>query len=342
MRIAVDAMGGDNAPQNVVNGAMQAAESYGVEITLVGDETPINQLIARSKTPDLLSVVHAPEIVENREHPAIAVRRKKNSSIVKATQLVKTGEADAVVSAGSTGASMACALLNLGRIKGIDRPALALVIPSATGSLLLLDVGANVDCKPNNLYQFAMMGGIYAQRIMGVNTPKVGLISNGEEDNKGNEVVLATFPLLQNSGLNFIGNVEGGEVFKGVADVLVCDGFVGNIALKTVEGLAELLFSMLKEEITKSTLAKLGLLLAANALKSFQKRVDYDEYGGAPLLGVNGVSVVCHGRSSPKAITNAIRVAMESVNNDLPGAIRDTFKSIDKKEVEQLNAQGSG
>ena len=338
MRIAVDAMGGDNAPQVIVDGAMQAAEGYGVGITLVGDEERINEIIARSKTPDLIKVVHAPEIVENREHPAVAVRRKKNSSIVKATQLVKTGEADAVVSAGSTGASMACALLNLGRIKGIDRPALALVLPSATGSILLLDVGANVDCKPNNLYQFAMMGGIYAERIMGISKPKVGLLSNGEEENKGNEVNLATIPLLQSSGLNFIGNVEGGDIFRGVADVLVCDGFVGNIALKTVEGLAELLFSMMKEEITKSTLAKLGILLAANALKGFQKRVDYDEYGGAPLLGVSGVSVVCHGRSSPKAIKNAVRVAMESVNSDLPGAIRDTFKSINKKEVEQLNA----
>ena len=341
MRIAVDAMGGDNAPRVIIEGVLQAIDEYGVEVALVGDEQLLRNMIAGSAPHDLVSVVHAPEIVGMLEHPAMAVRRKKNSSIVKATQLVKAGEAGAVVSAGSTGASMASALLSMGRIKGIDRPAIAVVLPTEQGFTLLLDIGANVDCKPSNLYQFGMMGSIYAERIMGVKNPRVGLLSNGEEENKGNEATIAAFHLLQNAGINFVGNVEGGDIFRGVVHVLVCDGFMGNIVLKTSEGLAISLFKIMKEEIVKSSLAKLGLLLASRALKGFQRRVDYDEYGGAPLLGVNGVSVICHGRSSAKAIKNAIRVAIESVDNCLTGAIRDTFTSVEKGEVECANAQRS-
>lgn len=341
MKIAVDAMGGDNGPHVIVEGVLKAVEEYNVSIVLVGDEQRINEALHHHGTSGKVSVIHAPEIVEMRESPATAVRRKKNSSIVKATQLVKSGEADAVISAGSTGASMASALLSLGRIKGIDRPAIAVVLPTEQGFTLLLDIGANVDCKPNNLYQFGMMGSLYAERIMGVKNPKVGLLSNGEEENKGNETNLAVFPMLKNSGINFVGNVEGGDIFRGVVHVLVCDGFMGNIVLKTSEGLAVSLFKILKEEISKSSLAQLGLLLASRALKGFQRRVDYDEYGGAPLLGVNGVSVICHGRSSAKAIKNAIRVAMESVDNCLPGAIRDTFTSVENREVERANAQRS-
>jgi len=334
-------MGGDNGPRVIVEGVLLAVEEYGVSVALVGDEQRISEAFAGGAMSDRISVIHAPDIVEMREHPAAAVRRKKNSSIVKATQLVKSGEADAVISAGSTGASMASALLSLGRIKGIDRPAIAVVLPTEQGFTLLLDIGANVDCKPNHLYQFGLMGSIYAERIMGVKSPKVGLLSNGEEDNKGNEASLAAFPLLRDSGINFVGNVEGGDIFRGVVHVLVCDGFMGNIVLKTSEGLAVSLFKILKEEIDKSSLAKLGIIMASRALKGFQRRVDYDEYGGAPLLGVNGVSVICHGRSSAKAIKNAIRVAIESVDNCLPGAIRDTFTTVENREVDCANAQRS-
>ena len=341
MKIAVDAMGGDNAPKVIIEGVIQAVEEYGVEVALVGDEQLISKMIPGGGKHRLLNVVHAPEIVGMREHPAVAVRRKRNSSIVKATQLVKAGEADAVVSAGSTGASMASALLSLGRIKGIDRPAIAVVLPTEQGFTLLLDIGANVDCKPGNLYQFGMMGSIYAERIMGVKAPKVGLLNIGEEENKGNELALAAHQLLRNADINFVGNVEGGDIFRGVVHVLVCDGFIGNVVLKTSEGLAESLFNILKEEIVKSNLAKLGLLLASRALKGFQRRVDYDEYGGAPLLGVNGVSVICHGRSSAKAIKNAVRVAMESVDNCLPQAIKETLSTVEKGKVECANAQRS-
>lgn len=342
MKIAVDAMGGDNAPFEIVKGALLAAAEFGVAVTLVGDEEKICAELAHCTVTDLVNVVHAPDVIEMHEHPAVAVRRKKNSSIVRATQLVKIGEADAVVSAGSTGASMATALLSFGRIKGIDRPAIAVVLPSEHGFTLFLDIGANVDCKPHNLYQFAMMGRLYAERILGVENPRVGLLSNGEEETKGNEATLAAFSLLQKADMNFIGNVEGGDIFRNVAHVVVCDGFVGNIVLKTGEGLAESLLNIMKEEIAKSNLAKLGILLASTALKGLQKRIVYTEYGGAPLLGINGVSVICHGKSTSVAIKNAVRVAMESVSNCLVGAIRDTINTAEKKEVDCADAQKSG
>ncbi|MCG9969772.1 phosphate acyltransferase PlsX [Pelotomaculum terephthalicicum JT] len=342
MKIAVDAMGGDNAPGEIVKGALQAVEEYGVAVTLVGDENQVRAELGSGEAAGLVNVVHAPEVIEMKDHPAVAVRRKKNSSIVRATQLVKEGEADAVVSAGNTGASMTSALLSLGRIKGIDRPAIAVVLPSEKDFTLLLDIGANVDCKPHNLFQFGMMGHLYAHKILGVDNPRVGLLSNGEEETKGNEATLAAFPLLQKAGINFIGNVEGGEIFRGTAHVLVCDGFLGNIVLKAGEGLAESLFNIMKEEIAKSFLAKLGIVMAGAALKGFQRRIEYTEYGGAPLLGVNGVSVICHGRSTAKAIKNAIRVAMESVDNSLVDAIRDSITIAEKKEVDCADAQGSG
>ncbi|OPY59399.1 MAG: Phosphate acyltransferase [Pelotomaculum sp. PtaU1.Bin035] len=341
MKIAVDAMGGDFAPGEIVKGALQAAAEYELDIILVGDEKQVSAELGKCETGGLVRVVHAPEVIEMRDHPAVAVRRKKNSSIVRATQMVKEGEADAIVSAGSTGASMASALLSLGRIKGIDRPAISIVLPSENGATVLLDIGANVDCKPQNLLQFGVMGYLYSKKILGIGNPRVGLLSNGEEETKGNEVTLAAFPLLQNAEINFIGNVEGGDIFKGVADVLVCDGFVGNIILKAGEGLAEALFNIMKEEIAKSILAKMGSVMASAALKGFQRRIEYTEYGGAPLLGVNGVSVICHGRSTAKAIKNAVRVAKESIDNYLVDAIRDSIIA-EKKEVDCTNAQGSG
>lgn len=326
MRIAVDAMGGDYAPREIIKGALQAVEEYKLAVVLVGDEDRLKSELGACGASGLVSIVHAPEVVDMREHPAVAVRRKKNSSIVRATQLVKNGEADALISAGSTGAAMASALLGLGRIKGIDRPAIVGVLPNEKGATVLLDVGANVDCKPHNLLQFAVMGYIYSNKILGVSNPRVGLLSNGEEETKGNEATLAAYPLLSNAGINFIGNVEGRDIFRGTVDVIVCDGFVGNIVLKAGEGLASSLFKMMKEEITKSWLAKMGTVMAEPALKGFQRRLDYAEYGGAPLLGVNGVSIICHGSSTAKAIKNAIRVARESVDNHLVEAIRDSIE----------------
>lgn len=340
MKIAVDAMGGDYAPQEIVKGALQAALEYRLAVILVGDEERVRAELAGNDAGGLVSIVHAPEVIEMREHPAVAVRRKKNSSIVRATQLVKEGEADALVSAGSTGAAMASALLGLGRIKGIDRPAIAGVLPSEKGFTVLLDAGANVDCKPHHLLQFGVMGYIYAKKILGIPDPRVGLLSNGEEETKGNETTLAAFPLLKNAGINFIGNVEGRDIFRGTVDVVVCDGFVGNIVLKTGEGMAGALFKMMKEEIAKSWLAKMGTVMAEPALKGFKKRLDYAEYGGAPLLGVNGVSIICHGSSTARAVKNAVRVAGESVESRLVEAIRDCMESVTTKRAGGNFAQG--
>jgi len=281
-----------------------------------------------------VSVVHAPEVISMKEHPAVAVRRKKNSSIVAAVRLVKEGKAVAAVSAGSTGAAMAATLLELGRIKGIDRPAIAVVLPNEKGLTVLIDAGANVDSKPHNLLQFGVMGYLYAQKILGVAEPRVGLLSNGEEETKGNEVTLAAYPLLAAAGVNFIGNVEGRDIFRGTVDVVVCDGFVGNIVLKVGEGLAASMMKMMKEEITKNWLAKMGTVMAEPALKVFQKRIDYSEYGGAPLLGVNGISIICHGRSTAKAIKNAVRVAGEMVQNRLVGAIGESIECVSRKGVD--------
>lgn len=332
MRIAVDAMGGDFAPGEIVKGALLAVKEYKQAIILVGDEEKIRAELGNSYPSELISIVHAPEVVDMGEHPAVAVRRKKNSSIVRATQLVKEGEAGALVSAGNTGAAMASALLGLGRIKGIDRPAIAGVLPSEKGYTVLLDVGANVDCKPQNLLQFGVMGYLYAQKVMGVANPRVGLLSNGEEETKGSELTLAAYPLLQNAGINFIGNVEGRDIFRGTVDVVVCDGFIGNIVLKSAEGIAGALYKTLKDEINRSWLAKIGLVMAVKALVRFKKRIDYTEYGGAPLLGVNGVSIICHGSSTAKAVKNGIRVAMESVDNHLVDEILDSISQIGIRE----------
>ena len=333
MKIAVDAMGGDFAPREIVKGALNAALELGLGIILVGDEELLRAELYDCDTSGLVSIVHAPEVIDMKEHPAVAVRRKKGSSIVRAAQLVKEGSAAAMVSAGSTGAVMASALLGLGRIKGVDRPAIAGVLPNEKGLTVLLDAGANVDCKPQHLLQFGIMGYLYAKKILGIANPRVGLLSNGEEETKGNEVTQAAYPMLLSAGINFIGNVEGRDIFCGTVDVVVCDGFIGNIVLKTGEGLAGALLKMMKEEVTKSWLAKMGTVMAEPALKGLQRRIDYSEYGGAPLLGANGVFIICHGRSTAKAIKNAINVAGESVENRLVEAIRECMKNVNKKGV---------
>lgn len=336
MKVAVDAMGGDYAPRELVLGALEAVREFGIEVTLVGDRDSIEKEINKSsqqRKVDKVDIVHASQVIAMDEAPAVAVRKKRDSSIVRAVQLVKEGSAGAVVSAGNTGAAMAAALLGLGRVRGIDRPAIASVLPSERGGTVLLDVGANVDCRPQNLLQFGVMGYLYAEKILGIENPRVGLLSIGEEDTKGNELTLSAFPLLKGTGINFVGNVEGRDIFKGSADVVVCDGFVGNVVLKAGEGLAMALMRMMKEELTRHWLSKMGTALTLPALKELRRRLDYAEYGGAPLLGVNGVTIICHGSSSSRAVRNAIRVAAEAVHENLVPAIRDSIESgIGQKE----------
>ena len=327
MKIIVDAMGGDYAPEETVHGSVLAAKEFDVEIILVGDQVKLRQELAKYNEEKLpISVIHAPEVIAMDEHPAVAVRKKKDSSIVVATQLVKEGHGDAVVSAGSTGAAMAAALLGLGRIKGIQRPAIGSIMPTINGRVLLLDAGANADCTPEHLSQFALMGNIYACRVMGLTNPRVGLLSIGEEETKGNELTLATHAILKGAQFNFIGNIEGRDIFHGTTDVVVCDGFVGNVVLKTAEGLARDLMTMIKDEIKKSILSTVGATLILPGMKELRRRLDPAEYGGAPLLGVNGISIISHGSSKAKAIKSAIRVARDCVAQDLVTNIKDSLQ----------------
>ncbi len=318
MIIALDAMGGDDAPASIVAGAVEAAKAYGVEIALVGDEPIITEALEQHGGKDLpIRVVHASQTVGMDETPSSVVRKKRDSSIWVATELVKKGEASAIISAGNTAAAMASALFLLGTLKGVERPAIATLLPTLHGSSLLLDVGANVDCKPQSLLQFAVMGHVFMERLLGRSDPKIGLLSIGEEDTKGNEVTKEAFKLLKNTQLNFIGNIEGRDVYLGGSDVIVCDGFIGNVALKVSEGLADTLIKLLRREIQSNLWGRLGYLLLRSSFTNFKRQVDYAEYGGAPLLGVNGAFVICHGRSSPLAIKNAIRVSMDFVSRDL-------------------------
>lgn len=319
MKIAVDAMGGDHAPEVVVRGALKAVEDFGIEVVLVGRRNEIEALCV--KESPRVEIFDASEVIGMDEAPAVGVRKKKDSSIVRAVGLVKEGKCSAVVSAGSTGAAMAAGLLGLGRIKNIDRPAIASILPSGRGGTVLLDIGANVDCSAKNLLQFGHMGYLYAQRILGIENPRVGLLSVGEEDSKGNSLTLEAFPLLKAAGINFVGNVEGRDIFNGAADVVVCDGFVGNVVLKAGEGLAMALLKMMKEELTRNWLSKMGTALTLPGLKELRRRLDYAEYGGAPLLGVNGVVIICHGSSSALAVRNAVRVAAEAASTGLVPAI---------------------
>lgn len=319
MKVAVDAMGSDYAPEEIVLGAIQAANEYQCEIVLVGDQTKIQEVLDKVNNWDSqrISIHHASETIEMHEHPGAAVRKKKDASIVVATRLVKEGLCNAVVSAGSTGAAVAAALFGLGRIPGVERPTIATPIPNLTGTTVLLDSGANVDGKPKHLVQSAIMGSIYAQYILDIKTPRVGLLNIGEEETKGNEQALATYPLLkQLQTVNFIGNVEGRDIPKGTVDVVVCDGFVGNVVLKFGEGLSSVIMQLIKETIKNSgILTKLASLMIIPALKNLKQKLNYAEYGGAPLLGVNGCFIICHGSSKAKAIKNAIRVANEFTQN---------------------------
>jgi glycerol-3-phosphate acyltransferase PlsX len=320
MKIAVDAMGGDFAPQSIVEGALQAAREHAIPVILVGKEKVIRQEVARYPDGDTLPLtfVNASEAVGMDESPLTPIRKKKDSSIKVAFDLVKKKEAAAVVSAGNSGAVLATAVFILEKLKGVDRPAIGTIFPTLKGWTLLLDAGANVDCKAFHLVQFAIMGDAYGKYILKKKQPGVGLLSNGEEESKGNELIRETNAILRKSSIGYIGPVEGRDIFNGRADVVICDGFVGNAALKICEGLAEAIGSMIREAVSTSLRAKLGYLLARNAVNKIKKKLDYSEYGGAPLLGVDGVVIIGHGRSSAKAIKNAIRLAHEFAQIDLP------------------------
>jgi phosphate acyltransferase len=333
-RIALDAMGGDHAPDEIIKGALLAVAEYAVAITLVGREEVVHEKLKAlaGSAPAHIDVVDAREVVTMEDNALAPLRKKRNSSIRVCANLVSEGRADAMVSAGHTGASMTSAYKVLGTIEGVSRPALAAILPSANGHTVLLDVGANVDTKPSHLREFAVMGHFYAQMIFGVAEPRVGLMSIGEEEGKGNEVTRETFRVLKETGLNFIGNAEGREVFNGKADVVVCDGFIGNVVLKASEALGEMISKMLRAEVTRTAPRKVGAMILRGAFDDIRKRMDYSEYGGAPLLGVNGGCIVCHGRSDAKAIKNAVRVAHGFATNKVDAKIRTKITDLHKRE----------
>ncbi len=323
MRIALDVMGGDLGPGEIVAGAVQAAREDGAEVTLVGRAADIERALrGLGGRPTGLDVVHAPDVIEMDDQPVNAVRAKPQSSMVLGIGLLRAGEASSFVTPGNTGAAMAAALFGLRRIPGVERPALATIFPTLRGHCLLVDVGANVDCKPDHLLQFAVMGAAYLERVFDRQYPRVALLSNGEEDTKGNALVHDAYPLLRGSQLNFVGNVEGKDITQHAADVIVMDGFVGNVVLKHGEGCAKLLGQLIDEEARRDPISMLGGLLMKRAFGRVRRRTDYDEYGGAPLLGVQGVCIVAHGRSNAKAIRSALRVARHAAEAYLTGAIR--------------------
>lgn len=331
MKIVLDAMGGDFGPAPNVEAAVQVAREFGWEIVLVGRQEMIRPLLVQHNTANLhVPIVHASEVIEMSEHPAQAVKAKKNSSMVVGMQMVRQGDADAFVTMGNTGGALAAALFHLGRIKGIHRPALSSVFPTARGWVFLLDIGANTDVKPEYLLQFGLMGSIYAERVMGIRNPRVGLISNGEEETKGSETVQQAHQLLKRAPINFIGNVEGRDLPAGNADVFVTDGFTGNVIVKLSEGMGAFIKGMLREEILRTTKSKIGGLLIKDALERIGKRTDYQEIGGAPLLGVDGVVIIGHGRSQARAIRSALMRAAEAVENGVVDAIEQGLEALPK------------
>lgn len=315
-------MGGDFAPEQIVLGASQAAEEYGYDVVVVGLPDRVQRLLDPHPK---LRFVPASQVIDMNEHPARAVRSKTDSSLSVCARLCKQGEAQAWISAGNSGAIMAAALFVQGRIRGVERPALGTILPTGERSTYFLDVGANVDSRPDFLVQFAQMGAIYAERVLGRARPRVGLLSNGEEDSKGDERVRETYGRLKRGPVNFIGNVEPKDVLAGKADVVVADGFVGNVAIKMAEATADLIFRTLRDEIPRSLAGKVGGLLIRSGVGRIRGRMDWREFGGAPLLGIDGVAVVAHGRSDARAIKNAIRIARQAVESDLVGKIREAL-----------------
>src|SRR5882672_6822782 len=334
MKIAVDAMGGDHGPRVVVEGAVAAVREFGASVILVGDRPAIDREVVRLNAQGLaLEIRHASQVVGMAESPSHALRRKRDSSLRVAAELVKEGKAAAFISAGNTGAAMAIAMFVIGVLPGIDRPAIAAVLPNLKKFTILIDAGANVDPKAMHLMQFAVMGHVYARDILGLDSPRVGILSVGEEEGKGNELTKETYEQLRESSLNFVGNVEGRDIYNGRCDVVVTDGFTGNVALKISESLAEMIGAMIKEELMRDARAK----LAMPAFARFRRRIDYTEMGGAPLLGIDGAAIICHGASPVKAIKNAVRVAAEWAK----AGLNEHIKAALEAEVARGGREGS-
>jgi len=343
VNIAVDAMGGDFAPRSAVEGAFRAAVEDGTSVLLVGDSAQVAPLLRKlGDHGGRLELVHAEEVVGMDEPAITPIRKKRRSSIRLCAELVRAGRAAAMVTAGNTGAAMIAAKMVIGTIKGVDRPALAAVLPGPKGRVVLLDVGANVDVKPSHLREFAVMGHFFAQEVIGTPSPRVGLLSIGEEESKGTDVTREVFKVLKTTGLNFLGNVEGGDVFNGSVDVIVCDGFVGNVVLKSAEQLAEMVGVMLREELGRSARTKLGYLLAKPAFERFRARTHYSGFGAAPLLGVDGGCFIGHGRSNAVAIHNAIRRAVEFASHEVHRKIAEKMIELHDEERRMLGPQEVG
>lgn len=326
VKVAVDAMGGDYAPDAIVRGAELAVREGIAAVVLVGDEHRIRPLLSADLD---IEVVHAPTAVEMSESPSVVLRKKRDSSVNVALSLVKKGEAQAVVSAGNSGATMAFAIFTLGRIPGVDRPAILTFHRNVKGGVsILLDAGGTVDCKPDNLVQFGVMGSVFAHYVLGIDEPRVGVLSNGREETKGNELTREANALLKTANINYIGYIEGTDLYEGSVHVVVSDGFVGNVALKVAEGVAEAITGFLKERIMLKARRKLGFLLLKDVFKELAKMTDYSEYGGGPLLGVEGTCIICHGKSNERAIKNAIRLARDSVGHDIDEHLRDALQGF--------------
>ena len=333
MRIAVDAMGGDYAPENIIEGVGLAVERYPqVErFYLVGDEARVKALADQHRLPaSRIEIVHASHVVEMSDSAALSVRRKRDSSISVATEIVKAGDAQAIISAGHTGAAVAATTVKLRLLKGVSRPGIASPLPNDHGIWNILDAGANTDAKARHLLDYGIMGSVYAKHVLGVKAPKVGLMSVGEEDEKGTEFTKKVFAMLKNADLNFIGNVEGHDLFEKPIDIVVCDGFTGNVILKSCEATAKAMFTWLKQELKSTPIRYIGAMLAKGAFKAVKERSNYETYGGSPLLGVNGVVIICHGGSSPLAICNAVRVAAEAVSHELNPHIEEEIERYEK------------
>src|SRR5436853_6610790 len=330
MKIALDAMGGDFGPPNLVGGAVLALREYRRigKLFLVGDSKQIEAELKKQRCNDSrVEIVHASQVVDMSDRAVEAVRRKKDSSVSRAVDLVKHGQADAIVSAGHTGAAVAASKIKLRTLPGIDRPGIAAVLPTETNVFVLIDAGANIDARPEHLFQYAIMGSVYSSHVLGYKNPTVGLISLGEEDVKGNEMTKEVFKMLKKSSLNFVGNIEGRHLFEDPVEVVVCDGFVGNVILKTCESISVAIFQWLKHELSRTPMRKLGAFLARESFRTIKDKTNYEEYGGSPLLGVNGICIIAHGSSTPLAIKNELRVATESIEHQVNPPISQTVAS---------------
>lgn len=335
MKIAIDVMGGDKAPYEILTGSIQALREINSKIVLIGDEKIIKSDLNNYRVDyTKIDIVHTSQIITNEDRPVQAIKKKKDSSMVMGFQLLKNKEADAFISAGNTGALLAGSLLRIGRIKGIDRPALAPIYPTTKGFSLLIDAGANTECKPRNLQEFAIMGSIYLKSVLNISNPRIGLVSNGSEEGKGSKLVKDTYNILKNSNLNFVGNVEARDIPAGACDVIVCDGFVGNVILKLTEGVASSITTTLKDEITKNSIRKIATLLLKNGFKEFKKRLDYTEYGGAPFLGVKHPVIKAHGSSNAKAIKNAVKYSEVFTKNKVIESIEEEIARIGADHIE--------